>query len=201
MQNEEFGSYCQREQGILCSCLELAVGCRKAEIGGGVMQDAQGMFSVSESDIEMAEKLSSGHGQHKPQVFCAVLAAVLVERLWKIAGAELHTPLPKLKAMAVTEFFAKLRPALDVDKVLGAAYFLQAIRDVSAFTSEALRACLLEGRVKPPTNVSLAALANSKKGMLAPTGKKEAGKISWFITQSGMEAIEARLRSVEERQD
>jgi hypothetical protein len=105
----------------------------------------------------------------------------------------MHQLVRQGKPMAVTEFFARLRPRRGTDQVLGAAYFLETWRDLSSFTAADLTRCLLEGRIKPPSNVSLAILRNAKKGLMAQAQDKSGRQKSWMVTQMGAQIVEEKL--------
>lgn len=157
-------------------------------------------MSVHKDDIELAEQISRDHPGYQGQVFTAVLTALLISRVGqkdtRIGSVVRHSPKP----IAATEFFAKLRPSHDVDKVLGAAYFLETYGHASDFTADEIKKCLLQGKVKPPSNVSLALLRNAQKGLMTQTEKDEGRKKSWLLTQTGVAALEETLQFVARNQ-
>ena len=67
---------------------------------------------------------------------------------------------------------------------------------VSDFTADEIKKCLLRGKVKPPSNISLAVLRNAQKGLMTQTEKGEGRKKSWLLTQTGVAVLEETLRSV-----
>lgn len=150
---------------------------------------------VDKKDIELAERISSDYPGHREQVFTAVLTSVLIGRSAKKDKDSVVSLGPRrlAKPIAATEFFAKLKPGQDVDKVLGAAYFLETYAKAQDFTPEEIKKCLLEGKIKPPANISLAVLRNAQKGLMAQAGKREGARKSWILTQTGTEAVEQLL--------
>lgn len=148
---------------------------------------------VRNEDVDLAETISRKYPGYQAQVFTAVLCAILVNRADAPVNSDARQSNRAPKPMTVTEFFAKLRPSLDVEKVLVAAYFLEKHRNVANFGVEDLKGCILQGKIKPPANPSLAVLRNAQKGLMAEIEKREAGKKSWILTQTGAEAVEQML--------
>ncbi|HEY2461473.1 MAG TPA: hypothetical protein VGI16_11725 [Candidatus Acidoferrum sp.] len=152
------------------------------------MDKAELMRSVDE-----ARTISREFAQEETQVFTAVLTALLLqspssgERMTELRGQ------PSVKGLTVAEFFFQIRPAQDVDKALAAAYFLDAFRSKGEFVGEELRQVLLEAKVSPPKNVSLAILRNAQRGLIAQK-EKQGKKITWLITQTGIEKIKNMSR-------
>lgn len=150
-------------------------------------------LAVSNEDVDLAETISREHPKYHAQVFTAVLCAILVSRSGAVVSSPGGDANRAPKPMTITEFFARLKPSQDVEKALAAAYFLERYRNAADFTVEELKACILQGKIKPPANISLAVLRNAQKGLMAETGKREGGKKSWIVTQSGSEAVEQLL--------
>lgn len=151
---------------------------------------------LMQEDIDFADRLSAKYVDRRHEVFAAVLSALLVKRILEGPGDRAPRRATLAKPTAPTEFFAKLRPAQDVDKVLGAAFFLEAFREKAEFGADELKACLVEGKIHPPSNISLAILRNAQKGLVSPKGKK-GGKKLWFLTQTGTEAVQKLLQASE----
>ena len=150
-------------------------------------------LGVTKEDLELAQSVSAQHGPYANSVFTAVLTASLLIRHTE-GSITRKQPTPRHeKATAATEFFARLRPRRDTDRILGAAYFLETWRGASSFTAGELTQCLLEGKLKPPANVSLAILRNAKKGLMAQLKDKSGRQKSWMLTQTGIEALEEKL--------
>ena len=150
-------------------------------------------LEVMQSDIDLAASLSARHPEHRQAVFTAVLTLALFERLHADGG---EPPVPtagKRKPMTPTEFFARLKPSQDVDRVLGAAYFVEAYNGLKNFTVHDLEECLMAGKIKVPSNPSLAALQNAKKGLMAEA-EKHGRTISWYLTQTGVDHVERALQ-------
>jgi hypothetical protein len=148
---------------------------------------------VTKGDLELAEAISAEHGPRADAVFTAVLTASLLLRHTEESIPHRQQLVGREKPMAATEFFARLRPRRGTDQVLGAAYFLETWRDASSFSATDLRRCLLEGRLKPPSNVSLAILRNAKKGLMAQVKDKSGRQKSWMVTQTGVQTVEEKL--------
>lgn len=152
-------------------------------------------------EIEYADNVSKHYPERREHVFVAVLTARLINRDPALGRAEAGPRQPQQtdtsrggrESLTASELFAQLRPELDTDKVLDAAYFLDSVRRVEAFSADELKGLLLEAKVAPPKNASLAALRNSQKGLMAQRGK-DGKKISWMITQTGIEAVKQRLQ-------
>ncbi len=149
---------------------------------------------VQPEDVEQAETISKRYPRQQAGVFTSVLTAILVTR-------RLDSPPPaaagierRERPLAPTEFFSCLKGATEVDKVLGAAYFLEVHKGLQSFTGAALNELLFEARVKPPRNVSLAILRNAQRGRVMETGKKHGGNILWRVTQTGIDVIERLLQ-------
>jgi hypothetical protein len=139
-----------------------------------------------------AARQASGHFPNEAeQVFTAVLTALLLQ------GPPSHsthdtadnTDTMKPKPLTASEFFSRLRPTQDVDKVLSAAYFVDVYRNKAEFSAEELRQTLLEAKISPPKNVSLGVLRNAQRGLIAQK-EKQGKKITWLITQTGLEKVQ-----------
>lgn len=150
-------------------------------------------LSVTKADIELAESLSAQQGAHADAVFTAVLTACLLKRQMGESIPRKDQIVRRVKPIAPTEFFARLRPRQGTDQVMVAAYFLESFRDASAFTADDLRQCLLEARVKPPANISLAVLRNAQRGLMAQSEKRAGPHKAWILTQTGIKSIEETL--------
>jgi hypothetical protein len=154
------------------------------------------------SEIEYAEGVSRNYPERREQVFVAILVASLISKQASVPNdggsprARKGEEVPPVgRSFTASELFARLRPGLNTDKILGAAYFLDAVRHVEGFTADELKGLLLEAKVAPPKNTSLAALRNAQKGLMAQRSR-DGKKISWMITQTGIEAVQERLQEV-----
>jgi hypothetical protein len=147
-------------------------------------------FNLSGVDMELAEKVSSGFPEHRTEVLTAVLTALLLRG--RQLGEDVSPTRKASRPLAATEFFSRIKPTKDVERVLSAAYFLDSSRQRSEFTVEEIRDCLVEAKVQLPENISLAALRNAKSGLMAQK-QKQGRKIVWFITQTGIEKVQAAL--------
>jgi hypothetical protein len=149
----------------------------------------QRTFALSQTDIEQAEEFSRQFGQYRDQVLTAALAAILVGGLPSSDSNSVGSNAHVAKSMAATEFFAKLKPATDTEKVLGAAFFLELSQGVSEFTSDQIRLVLRQARAVLPENISMAMILNAKRGFMSDLGKKLEGRKSWSLTQTGLEYV------------
>jgi hypothetical protein len=139
--------------------------------------------------VATARQASQPFPNEAEQVFTAVLTALLLQS--QTSDITHHTvPSPRPKPITASEFFSRLRPTQDVDKVLSAAYFVDVYRSKAEFSAEELRQTLLEAKVSPPKNVSLGVLRNAQRGLIAQKDK-QGKKITWLITQTGLEKVKS----------
>jgi hypothetical protein len=156
-----------------------------------MMSIANGQPSI-EVDVKTARELSRFYPDEQKEVFTAVLTARLLTNSPGGFSQSADSSGRDAKPVAPAELFAKLKPAHDVTRILAAAFFLDRHRGAAEFAAEELKQCLVEAKVPSPKNPSLAALQNSRKGLMAQ--KQKAGrKISWYITLSGIQRIEQLL--------
>jgi hypothetical protein len=152
-------------------------------------------FVLNQTDIDQAEEFSKQFANHQAQILTAALTAILV------AGSRVDATTPATnaeagrKTMAPTEFFAKLKPATDTEKVLAAAFFLEFSQAVTEFTSEHIRSALRQARVVLPENINMAMISNAKRGFMSDLGKKLDGRKSWSLTQMGLEYVNSLQES------
>ena len=133
-----------------------------------------------------AARQASGHFPNEAeQVFTAVLTALLLQGP---PSDSTDATANRVKPITASEFFSRLRPTQDVDKVLSAAYFCDVHRSKAEFSAEELRQTLLEAKISPPKNVSLGVLRNAQRGLIAQK-EKQGKKITWLITQTGLEKV------------
>lgn len=144
-------------------------------------------------NVEIAQEISADFPQQESQVFTAVLTALLLGGRTQADAPLTQQPLEE-RPLTAAEFFAQLRPAQDVDKALSAAYFTDVFRNRSEFSAEELRQVLADAKVSPPSNVSLAVLRNAQRGLMAQK-EKHGKRITWLITQSGIEKVKEMSRS------
>jgi hypothetical protein len=149
-----------------------------------------------EADVRTARELSQLYPNEQREVFVAVLVARLVVNSPATSEAQQSAKRARdAKPLAPSELFAQLRPGSEVSRVLAGAFFLDKYRGVPDFTAEEIRQCLVEAKVPAPRNVSLAALQNSRKGLMAQR-QKSGRKISWYLTLSGIREVEGMLSAV-----
>ncbi|WP_410769511.1 hypothetical protein [Fontibacillus sp. BL9] len=75
----------------------------------------------------------------------------------------------------------------EVERVLGVAYFLDQIEDISPFTVKDIEAKYTEARISKPKNISDAINKNITKGYLGESKEKKDGLKSFYVLTSGIE--------------
>lgn len=98
------------------------------------------------------------------------------------------------KAMSIAQFFKKMSPKSDVERVLAAGYFLEKFKNQDSFTAAEVSATIRSAKIPPPKNTNHSVNNNIKKGHIMPSGDKE-GKMSFVLTSDGEEAITELLHS------
>jgi hypothetical protein len=99
---------------------------------------------------------------------------------------------PSGKQTSVAQFFRKVAPKTDIDRVLIAGYFLEHFRNTEKFTAAEVRDTIREAKIPPPSNPSDAVAKNIKKGFMMPAGDKD-GKLSYVLTSDGEENVKESL--------
>lgn len=92
------------------------------------------------------------------------------------------------KVMSVAQFFRKVSPKSDVDRVLAAGYFLEKFNNQDNFTASEVSETIRSAKIPPPNNTNDSINQNIKKGHMMPSGDKE-GKKAFVLTSDGEEAI------------
>lgn len=92
------------------------------------------------------------------------------------------------KGMSVAQFFKKVSPKTDLDRVLAAGYFLEKFENQDSFTASEVKDTIRGAKVSPPANPSDSINKNIKKGYIMPSGDKE-GKMAFVLTSDGEETI------------
>lgn len=146
--------------------------------------------------IAAAEGESKRYPAHSREVFTAILAAGLVLSVLTETQSASLLAVPKEKPLTAGELFASANPRQDVDRVLLAAFCLDSINKLEAFTSEDLSRCLKEAKVPALGNVSLALLRNARKGRIVQN-RKVGAKIFWTITQTGRNTVRELIQSAQ----
>ncbi len=98
------------------------------------------------------------------------------------------------KGMSPLQFFKKVSPKTDLDRVLAAGYFLEKFKNQDSFTSSEVKEVIREAKTPPPPNTSDSINKNIKKGYMMPSGDKE-GKMAFVLTSDGEETITELLKA------
>jgi hypothetical protein len=96
-----------------------------------------------------------------------------------------HTP---AKTMSAAQFFRKITPKTDVDRVLAAGYFLEKFENQDSFVASEISATIRGAKIPPPRNTNDAINKNIKKGYMMPSGDKE-GKMAFVLTSDGEDTM------------
>ena len=96
------------------------------------------------------------------------------------------------KALSEAQFFKKVSPKTDLDRVLAAGYYLERFKQVQNFPSTEIADTIRLAKIAPPKNTSDAVAKNIRKGTIMPSGDKE-GRMAFVLTTDGEEAVEAAL--------
>lgn len=104
-----------------------------------------------------------------------------------------HMP-ASTKGMSAAQFFKKVSPKSDVDRVLAAGYFLEKFKNQDSFTAAEVAATIKDAKIPPPKNTNHSINQNIKKGHMMPSGDKE-GKMAFVLTSDGEEAITELLNA------
>lgn len=116
-----------------------------------------------------------------------------------VTGTEKSSPQPiasnspnATKGESIAQFFKKVAPKSDVDRVLGAGYFLEKYKREESFTAAEISETIKNSKKPPPTNPNHSVNQNIKKGLMMAAGEKD-GKRAFVLTSDGEEEIEALL--------
>lgn len=96
------------------------------------------------------------------------------------------------KGMSMAQFFKKVAPKSDVDRVLAAGYFLEKFKNEEKFTAAEVSRTIRDAKTRPPINPNASVNKNIKKGYVMAAGDKD-GKMAFVLTTDGEEAIESLL--------
>ena len=77
------------------------------------------------------------------------------------------------KGMSVAQFFKKVSPKTDLDRVLAAGYFLEKFKNQDSFTASEISDTIRGAKIPPPRNTNDSINKNIKKGYMMPSGDKE----------------------------
>jgi hypothetical protein len=92
------------------------------------------------------------------------------------------------KEMSVAQFFKKISPKTDIDRVLAAGFFLEKFKNQDGFTASEISDTVRGAKIPPPSNTNDSINKNIKKGYMMPSGDKE-GKMAFVLTSDGEETI------------
>jgi len=98
------------------------------------------------------------------------------------------------KGTSVAQFFKKISPKTDLDRVLAAGYFLEKFKNQDSFTASEISNTVREAKITPPSNTHDSINKNIKKGYMMPSGDKE-GKMAFVLTSDGEETIAELLNA------
>jgi len=96
------------------------------------------------------------------------------------------------KGLSVGQFFKKLALKSDVDRVLGAGYFLEKHKNEENFNASEITKTIKSAKNPPPSNTNATIDKNIKKGYMMAAGEKDK-KNAFVLTTDGEAAIEALL--------
>jgi hypothetical protein len=108
------------------------------------------------------------------------------------SGIEVAQTLPK--GMSVAQFFKKVSPRTDLDRVLAAGYFLEKFKNQDSFTASEVKDTIRGAKISPPVNPSDSISKNIKKGYIMPSGDKE-GKMAFVLTSDGEDTVAELLNA------
>lgn len=108
------------------------------------------------------------------------------------SGGETTQKFPK--GMSAAQFFKKISPKTDLDRVLAAGYFIEKFKNQDNFTSSEIKETIREAKTPPPPNTSDSINKNIKKGYIMPSGDKD-GKMAFVLTSDGEEMITDLLKA------
>lgn len=144
---------------------------------------------VGESEIEVTGP--SGYVEKKVAEFLEkqkqISAPSGVVSLKSTMLPSTHMP-ASTKVMSVAQFFKKVSPKSDVERVLAAGYFLEKFKNQDNFTASEVSETIRDAKIPPPKNANDSINQNIKKGHIMPSGDKE-GKKAFVLTSDGEEAI------------
>ena len=116
------------------------------------------------------------------------------QRPHKSASQELSPLMKPDKEMSAAQFFRKISPKSDVDRVLASGYYLEKNKNCESFTAAEISTTIRSAKTQPPKNPNHSVNQNIKKGYMMASGDKD-GKMAFILTTDGEEAIEALLNA------
>lgn len=98
------------------------------------------------------------------------------------------------KEISVAQFFKKISPKTDIDRVLAAGYFLEKFKNQESFTASEILEAVRGAKISPPSNTNDSINKNIKKGYMMPSGDRE-GKRAFVLTSDGEETLAELLKA------
>jgi hypothetical protein len=163
------------------------------------------MLSINDATLELAIQRASIAAQKtesfRSETFTAVLIAELLSKppdpaeVTAIVRYEGPTGSAPRKSYSSAELFASKNWETEIDKVVLAGYFLERYNNLSSFTVQALRDCLLASKVPLPSNINLAIVRAVQKGWVMEIPGKSGARKAWSLTQSSDARVAAMNKS------
>ena len=148
---------------------------------------------IGESEIEVTGP--SGYVEKKVAEFLEKQKQVSVPSGVSSPKSTTSSAMPaSTKEMSEAQFFKKVSPRSDVDRVLAAGYFLEKFKSQDNFTASEVSETIRSAKTLPPKNTNDLINANIRKGHMMPSGDKE-GKKAFVLTSDGEEAIAESLNA------
>jgi hypothetical protein len=101
-----------------------------------------------------------------------------------LASGSIEGTLKDVKPISVAQFFRKLGAKTDIDRALGAGYYLEKYRQFEKFSAAEVKETIREAKIPPPKNPNDAVNKNIKKGFIMAAGDKD-GKMGYVLTSDG----------------
>lgn len=105
-----------------------------------------------------------------------------------VVSSTIETSQTLSKGISVAQFFKKISPKTDLDRVLAAGYYLEKFKNQDNFTASEISGAVRGAKIPPPRNTNDSINKNIKKGYMMPSGDKE-GKMAFILTSDGEEMI------------
>jgi hypothetical protein len=148
---------------------------------------------VGENELEVTGP--SDYVEKKIAEFLERQKSIPVARTAKGPTQPIAQTFPKsTKVMSTAQFFRKVAPKSDVDRVLAAGYFLEKFKNEENFAAAEAAKTIRDSKTPPPKNPNDAVNKNIKKGYMMAAGDKD-GKMAFVLTTDGEEAIEVLLNA------
>jgi len=96
------------------------------------------------------------------------------------------------KAMSAAQFFRKVAPKTDVDRMLAAGFYLERYKNLEGFTAVEAKELIRSAKIPPPKNPNDAVNKNIKKAFVMSAGDRD-GRMVFVLTSDGEQEIESLL--------